>query len=348
MKISEEISHQQRKIALFSFPLGAIATILYAFDLLENGILWQAQITFFFAFELLLFAVIIFIRPAQIVKVALVFLLSTVFFLFAIVAGNINIADADKSYPRYFIGDSLNGIMAWVSVLFIYSFLVLPRKMNKIFLVTTYSGILLLALYHFFHLGSFEISYYFFRWLYVLVGISGILWLINRVGSLQLYYANYDFLTDIFNRQAIEKQLHTEYLRAKRYGHELSLIIFDIDCFKGINDRYGHLIGDKVLKKITELTLATIRKTDFMGRWGGEEFLILLPNTPSSAALLLAKRLRFVIEENSPENIDQLTASFGVATLQSTWEEEDLLRYADTALYKAKKSGRNQVCVAQP
>ena len=161
-----------------------------------------------------------------------------------------------------------------------------------------------------------------------------------------------DPLTGSYNRGYLTKRLPQEIKRAKRYGRALSIIICDIDHFKKVNDTYGHLVGDEVLKDFTRCIRHTIRlDVDWMARYGGEEFLIVLPETEVNGATAMAERLRGKLSERVTETQDKkisITASFGVAgfgpdTPDEMISPEALIKKADKYLYRAKQDGRNRV-----
>ena len=160
-----------------------------------------------------------------------------------------------------------------------------------------------------------------------------------------------DGLTQIFNRKHWEECLDKEFSRARRYDHGLALIMFDLDHFKLLNDTYGHQCGDKVLIETAHLVQSLLRLCDLFGRYGGEEFAAILPETNLEGAIDVAERIRrkladFVINFQG-ENI-RISASVGVATINTNDKRyEDLISNADIALYEAKTSGRNKVCVAR-
>lgn len=166
---------------------------------------------------------------------------------------------------------------------------------------------------------------------------------ILRMKSLAEKNAITDKLTNVFNRMAIEPILKIETERAKRSGKPISLIIFDIDFFKKINDRYGHNAGDYVLKKISEIIKNNIRKADYIVRWGGEEFLLLLPETDIDGAKKLAEKLRAVVENFSFKDIGNVTISLGVTQMKTGENLDQAIKRADEALYMAKNKGRNRV-----
>ncbi|MFP3854335.1 MAG: GGDEF domain-containing protein [Anaerolineales bacterium] len=162
--------------------------------------------------------------------------------------------------------------------------------------------------------------------------------------------ATVDDLTQAFNRRQLLALAQLEWERAERYQRELSLAILDIDHFKRINDSYGHQLGDRVLRQISQLCQSELRRPDRLGRYGGEEFILLLPETGAQEAVVVAERLRQSIENHNfltPSGKVGITASFGVATLSSKTPDIDaLLRYADEALYIAKSEGRNKVVLS--
>ena len=150
-----------------------------------------------------------------------------------------------------------------------------------------------------------------------------------------------DTLTKSNNRLKFDIALQMEMKAAIRYQTPLALIMYDIDHFKQINDTYGHQTGDRVLKELTALVAGNIRSSDLLARWGGEEFMIIVPHDPNPRAL--AEKLRYVIEHHDFAGIDQLTCSFGVAILLSKDTAETFTGRADDALYEAKLKGRNRV-----
>lgn len=154
-----------------------------------------------------------------------------------------------------------------------------------------------------------------------------------------------DKLTGLFNRLKLDEVLSAEIGRAARFVHPFSIILIDVDHFKQINDRYGHQAGDRVLQTFAGILNANTRKVDTVGRWGGEEFLLICPNTDSSGARQLAENLRAAIEAHSFPLVGSITASFGVSSFQADDQANDIVARADEALYAAKSNGRNCVCV---
>jgi diguanylate cyclase (GGDEF)-like protein len=155
--------------------------------------------------------------------------------------------------------------------------------------------------------------------------------------------ARIDFLTNIYNRMMFNELLEAELRRAGRYSSDLSLIMFDLDHFKGINDTYGHAMGDHVLKEVARLVADNIRGHDVLARWGGEEFMVLAPKTLLGQVVVLADKLRFLCEAHDFGNGLHVTASFGVTQFQTDDTLDSFTGRADAALYVAKGNGRNRV-----
>lgn len=171
--------------------------------------------------------------------------------------------------------------------------------------------------------------------------------LMKKNGELERL-AFFDQLTGVYNRRKFEELLKNEISRISRYHQPASIVLIDIDNFKRINDHYGHPVGDRVLQEFAGLLKNNIRDTDSISRWGGEEFLILLPNTALEEAKKTAEKLRQIVENYEQLNQDSeihLTASFGVASLPADRQNALEIAYknADDAMYLAKENGRNRV-----
>jgi len=152
-----------------------------------------------------------------------------------------------------------------------------------------------------------------------------------------------DRLTGLYNRHKTDSVLENEFKRSERFGSSFSLLLLDIDNFKSVNDIYGHQAGDKVLVEIANLLLDSIRTIDIVGRWGGEEFLIIAPQTESKGALSIAESIRLKIEKHSFSKIGSITVSLGISTYKQGDTIDDLMSRADSALYIAKAEGKNQI-----
>jgi diguanylate cyclase (GGDEF)-like protein len=158
--------------------------------------------------------------------------------------------------------------------------------------------------------------------------------------------ASHDPLLRLWNRTAIIDLLTTELGRSKRLQSELCIIFADLDCFKQVNDTHGHLVGDEVLRRVADKLSSAVREYDYVGRYGGDEFLIVLPSCPAGPAREIAERIRLHIGKDpisiSPLKV-KITASVGVAEWHPGEEVSDLIHRADIAMYRAKQSGRDRV-----
>jgi diguanylate cyclase (GGDEF)-like protein len=158
------------------------------------------------------------------------------------------------------------------------------------------------------------------------------------------HMAFHDALTHLPNRRLFMDRLEQQLTQIRRYGHQVALHLLDLDHFKDINDRYGHLVGDGVLEEVTEIVSKANRSADIFARYGGEEFIILTPETGIDGAMTHAERLRKDIDKHSFSNVGHVTSSFGVAEFDPEKDDlESLLDRADKALYIAKEDGRNRV-----
>jgi diguanylate cyclase (GGDEF)-like protein len=156
-----------------------------------------------------------------------------------------------------------------------------------------------------------------------------------------------DGLTGLANRRHAERSLETEASRAERFGGPLAVVLVDLDDFKEVNDRHGHLAGDDVLRELATVLNETVRTVDIAARWGGEEFALILPGADAVGGAHLAERARAALADRTiltQEGVPvRVTASFGVASFPEHGDGDDLLRAADSALYEAKKRGKNRV-----
>jgi diguanylate cyclase (GGDEF)-like protein len=158
--------------------------------------------------------------------------------------------------------------------------------------------------------------------------------------------ATIDSLTEIYNRYKIDDEIKLQIARYQRYKEPFSLLMFDIDYFKSVNDTYGHDVGDRVLKALSRLVSNHIRTTDIFGRWGGEEFVVILENTRKEEAFVIAEKLRKMVQTHTIDGKYKITISIGVTQYEEPESREDVIKKADEALYRAKENGRNQVVVA--
>lgn len=155
--------------------------------------------------------------------------------------------------------------------------------------------------------------------------------------------AGTDALTGLYNRRKTLKVLEQEFDRSLRYGKPLSVVMFDVDHFKVVNDTYGHPVGDVVLTTIARRTRRKMRNSDHLGRWGGEEFLLICPETDLFGALRIAERMRRTIRRRPMQAVGLVTASFGVGSFTDQLDCKAMIAEADRHLYEAKEQGRDCV-----
>ena len=190
---------------------------------------------------------------------------------------------------------------------------------------------------------TLNVDYYENKDDYYVFSLTDITELKEKANLLE-YQANHDKLTGLYNRNKFDDLYQKEFKRAKRYSNDLSVILFDIDNFKSVNDKYGHQIGDEVLKEISKILQNNVREADICVRWGGEEFLVLLPQTSLDGAKTAAEKIRSAIisEPISSEKLN-VTASFGVSVMSELDSENSLISRCDVLLYEGKTSGKNIV-----
>jgi len=164
------------------------------------------------------------------------------------------------------------------------------------------------------------------------------------IRSLELEHLSVtDRLTGLFNRRKLDEMLIQEMERVGRYGQALSVAIVDIDRFKSVNDKFGHQVGDMVLASIAGILRQGLRKTDILGRWGGEEFMVICQNSTLVGATATAEHMRQMVEDFGFAPVGRKTGSIGVAQLENGESSDATIARADAALYRAKEGGRNRV-----
>lgn len=194
-------------------------------------------------------------------------------------------------------------------------------------------------------LSMFHIMFIVFFFDFLL--IVAIIWLINSIVRHNLEKSSrIDPLTGVCNRHVFNEELYSEITRSQRYGYEFSLLIFDIDFFKQINDTYGHDVGDRILCKMCDLISSTVRKSDLFCRIGGEEFVVIATETDLDNATILAEKLRSEVEGFDFEIAQKLTISVGVTSWRVSDNKDTIFKRADAALYASKSNGRNMVTLA--
>lgn len=249
-------------------------------------------------------------------------------------------------------GNNLLGpVSYWTPLLFIFFYFTFRGAVALIFSLVVFSFSVVLGFYHVFFSNLvnpstiYTLIQYYFSSLATIIAIN----YFHRIIEIYLEAevsqkrANTDYLTNLPNRRMLEQQLNEEIEKSRRSQTTLSVILFDIDHFKIVNDTYGHDVGDRVLKELSQTVRENIRDTDYFGRWGGEEFLVIATRKNLQDGVVLAERMRETIAGHKHNTIGYITCSFGVAELQKNEQATSIIKRADLALYKAKKNGRNQV-----
>ena len=187
-----------------------------------------------------------------------------------------------------------------------------------------------------------ELAVYLYVTLSTTAVFSAFGWIIGRKSDRLDAMSLTDTLTDLGNRRQLDRHVRSELARASRYRTPLALLLIDVDRLKEINDRGGHLAGDRALRRVAEAIARTARKTDIPARFGGDEFALLAPQTTAEDALRLAERIRARVQDGATS---ELSVSIGLADLchAPSLDPEELYRAADRALYLSKSSGRNRV-----
>jgi diguanylate cyclase (GGDEF)-like protein len=243
--------------------------------------------------------------------------------------------------------------MFWSPLYFVFVFLILGGKRALIFSLSVYITTLsivsvnALGLPYSYRLSATIIQFFLANLIFIIL-----LYFLHQLVSayMEAYLlkkiAYQDALTKIWNRRWLDEWIKKEIKSCQETNSNFSIIYFDIDHFKQINDTYGHEVGDNVLKEVATIVQSNLRDTDYFGRWGGEEFLICTAaDHASKQATLLAERLRKIIEQHSFLEAGHVTASFGITSLAKEDDLRMILWRADLALYEAKQSGRNTVKV---
>jgi len=248
---------------------------------------------------------------------------------------------------------AIDTLYLWVPVIYIFAFASFQGKAALRFSAIMWAFLLLVSLPMMFQFGNSQylvltlqmhlMSVAFIAALFFFASFQQRL----RVAELSVdemaKLANTDELTQVANRRLIDEVMKHELLRYMRYDHAFSIIIFDIDHFKKVNDNFGHDIGDRILIALAQKAKEVLREVDTLGRWGGEEFIMVLPETEFEEALSKAEQLRVLIDKALLVDDHQISLSCGVTQSQKGDSVERVFKRADDALYNAKRNGRNRV-----
>jgi diguanylate cyclase (GGDEF)-like protein len=341
---AELMEKYKRQTYLIAFPIGMILSVLYMVYVASSGLQFYVAGTVLLELGVFIF-LILFLPPiSYTLEIIFYFSIPICFFILTQLQVDLSIVNS-QTHPT--LSDPVYSLSMWLILFLIGAFLSLKPAHLRLFILFMFTGMAILAANNLLALYSLkELQFTLaFRWVNAFISIDIATLLVWRMGLLQQHNATTDALTNILNRHALYPVLNQELDRSARYARPFSIVLLDVDEFKEINDNFGHLEGDKVLRELSKLVSHLLRKTDSVGRWGGEEFLLVLPETGIAEAQVLAERIREKIEETHFIERYYITASFSVTACHASQDLETLLECADKALYQAKCNGRNQVVV---
>jgi diguanylate cyclase (GGDEF)-like protein len=342
--VFSEKEKRQRKVILITLPVGAVLASLLTFDLFGKGEFLGSIASALFSVSVIILCGVVYFYQRLVREVELVFFYSTAFYLCLMTIHNINMFSGGRTED--FFTSNLSAIVLWIAIVYMASYMALTSRQNSIFMSVSLGSLFFALLYHMLFRDGFHLSI-ILLWVRELFALFVLTMLITQTGKLYKDYITKDDLTGAYNRREVYHVLHREMERSARQRKSFSIILFDVDHFKNINDTYGHIAGDNVLKEISRSVNKLIRQVDYLGRWGGEEFLIVLPDTDIQSAERLAERLCDAIRQIHFEGLRQVTASFGITVYQYGQVLEEMLHAADVAMYQAKQNGRDRVFVFQ-
>jgi diguanylate cyclase len=348
----DPIEAAKRKVFLIGTPVGVLSLLaMWGIGLVQNNIsvanmyILPLLATVFLLLGLLYWRQVIQLRTFELILYGLV--LSYALIEFASIIMTIT-----------FINGSFGPIFTlWLPFVFILGFLVLNTNRALLLSALFFLATVILGAASCVHFLLYGLAFPDFTLLFQVYLASAfyiaVLYLVSRIKERYISehviandmskLAMTDSLTQVYNRRLLSQLLEEEVTRAERHYLPLSVLLFDLDRFKDINDSFGHNRGDEVLQEVAGQLRQAIRTSDPFGRWGGDEFLVLATNTDGKQAVELAERLREALENFQFSTVGSVTASFGVTTYQSGDSPETLIRRADMGLYKAKSGGRNRV-----
>lgn len=339
---SELMEKYKRQTYLIAFPIGMILSALYILNIARSALQFYVASAIFLELGVCIF-LILFAPPIK-YTMELAFYFSTPVYFFILTQLHLDVYLKNNFVP----GDPVYSLNMWLIVFLIGAFLSLKPEHVRIFILLIFTGMTILAANNLWALfySSNELQFAnVFRWVNAFISLGIATLLIRRIGLLQQRNAVTDALTGLLDRHALYPILSQELERSERYARPFSIILFDIDEFKAVNDTFGHSEGDKVLMELSKLVSGLLRKTDYACRWGGEEFLLILPETDTAEAFILAERIRIKIEDTFFTQVYNVTASFSVVAYRTGQGLEALIESAYKALYQAKNKGRNQVVI---
>lgn len=337
----------KRRSYIVGSALGITLGILYAYSLLQEGANAGFVLTIGMILELIVFFVLFALAPQWIEILEVAFFVAMIGSLMLLGGMQIHTLYARQVLIPDKLGFIINSLVLWLTICLLGSFLALPFRYMRPLLALIWVGTALIAISAALVLRPPEE----WRYSYLISGIAGLAalyivsLLISRLGQRQQQQATTDALTGIANRHLLADLLTHHYRRAVAQQRNFAVILIDIDHFKTINDSLGHPVGDQVLMDVATTIAQNIRGADQVGRWGGDEFLVLLIDTDMLAARQVAERIRTALAQHVAGRAARATVSIGVHSYQTGQSIEEILACADKALYAAKQAGRDQVGV---
>lgn len=249
------------------------------------------------------------------------------------------------------VGNTLFDLyLPWSILYSVFVFMIFEKKKGLVYALSVYVVMLSIGipLYRQTSTLNYALTQFFVSNIIFIIALYYFQRLFSAYGEVMTWrkMAWQDYLTNIANRRMLDSWIEQEIDKSKEDNTSFSVVYFDIDHFKDLNDHYGHHVGDDVLREFVNVVQRTIGQHEYFGRWGGEEFIVLLPAETTYEAEQVAERIRESIEKHAFQQVGHLTASFGIASFQESDLPNTLLSRADHALYSAKNSGRNAVKVA--
>lgn len=337
----------KRNIYLFSLPLVIVATvvalIVEEFDK-SMDIANKVSLPVLLVWLLVFLIVVIFRRNISLME-NIMFIFLCLFHLYKFYfAINQGLGDGANDLDEYTF---------WIPLLFVFIFLIYRRKKGLLYSLILYFLTLMLGIIYLIpdfstHLKELDTITQFYlsslSYIVALFFLTGLIEAYSERETLQSM-AYTDYLTQIPNRRKIEDLIELEMVKAQNSKRHFCIILFDIDSFKLVNDRFGHDKGDIILQELAIRIKENLKNKYYFGRWGGEEFLVIAPNHTKQQALEIANQLRTTIENSEFPYVDKITLSFGVTEFKAHDSFCTLFSRADKALYISKNSGKNQVNV---
>ncbi len=339
----------KRRMYLFGLAVGFVLGLLYSLSIAQEGIGPALLATALIMTEVLAFLLLFALAPGQTSRLEAPFHFIMVASLLAFGAAQIFIQYAAQNLSPDKLGFLLNSLVLWVTFFLLGALLALPFQHVRHLLILIWVGMGLLTLVAIGVMRPPAVWRYSYilAWFVSLAEITLASTMLLWLGQHQRRHATTDALTGVANRHQITDRLMERYTRAVAQGKPFTLMLIDIDHFKQINDRFGHMVGDQVLLEVAATIAQHIRINDDVGRWGGDEFLVLLGTGPAEAAQV-AERIVAAMGRPPSSSLPMPTLSIGIYPYEAGLSVADMLAAADQGLYMAKAGGRNQVGLLAP